>query len=225
MNKRAQSHSSVRLYNEYGILVNENPAIIPADKDLHLTTRSEIFWQIAIKGDYVGLVSSYEKIRLGDLLSDSQFRRLIILAEGNPNYGAIFLLGLHKECTDRIIFMELNGITSTSDQWLVRVRRWEGNRGRLFGVRQKAMLLIMRFREEGIPDIDISRLHEEYQRIFGEPIGKDVILRALALRKKDIYQTYRPQTDRGIIKTTRAKNRIGGISLNPNTGRVTRGAR
>ena len=209
-----------RLYTDSGIYVNEMTAMIPQNKDFHLTVDIDTFWNLAFNKEFVGFTASLSTLNLGDLFIRSKFRQLIIHADRSISYDIVFFILQHTKYREKIAILDMATVEMiTTEQWIAMVGFTEGAKGRLDGVRHKTILLLKRFARDGVLSVDILRLLEEYEDVYAEEITKDVMLRALALKKQKIKQVYRPALDRGVIKCSRVSEKGNSLMSNTTTKR------
>jgi len=188
------SSETKKLIKEYCIYVNKDTVRLSDENDFHLTADIDTFWRISDKNDsFVGLVSSYISLDLNKLFSEAQFAGLVIHSRQHEIYEVLLFVSNHIEHLDRIFILGNTAKNPTpSKKWISDVTVLERKRGRLAGIRKKALMLLEKNYMQGIESVSRESLLDQYRNIYRESLRKDDLLKALALECIDVEQIYDP---------------------------------
>lgn len=188
------SSETKKLIKEYCIYVNRDTVRLSDENDFHLTADIDTFWRISDENDsFAGLVSSYISLDLNKLFSEVPFADLVIHLRQHEIYEVQLFVLSHKEYLDRIFLSENNSKKPiVSKEWILDVTALEKKRGRLAGIRKKAIMLFQKLHKHGAETISHESFLQKYNTIYGEKLRKDDLLKALALRRIEVDQIYDP---------------------------------
>ena len=187
------SSETKKLIKEYCIYVNKDTVRLSDENDFHLTADIDTFWRISDENDsFVGLVSSYISLDLNKLFSEVHAD--IVIHSGQHEIYEVLLFALnHIEHLDRMFILENTSKKPIpSKKWISDVTVLERKKGRLAGIRKKALMLLEKLYTQGVETVSRESFLYQYNTIYGEKLRKDDLLKALALKRIEVEQIYDP---------------------------------